>query len=202
LSGRQDKSPKLSLHFQNKKSMLNTLINYLSWSEQRAQLFQVCQKQYGYRFLEAWGGWSPEASEASQYAYFCNSIVGDLRMITGSIVHDRCGRVLKRLASGIQSDLSRETTIAEEDFDKFLSDSFHSPLSALGGKRKKLLAHVYGDTISKAFVAAERKAIPIMLGHFFTLPEVRLFDPSYCFVISLRPKWGRRPMSSAYRPDW
>ena len=155
--------------------MQNPLINFLVWSENRAKSFQSCQRQYGYRHLEAWGGWRPEASENSRYAYFCNSIVPDLRMVTGSIVHDRCGRVLKRLATGLKSHVSHEITIAEEEFDKFLSDSIRFPLTALGSKRKKLLAHVYGDEVSKNLITSERNSISVMLDHFFALPEVQLF---------------------------
>lgn len=102
---------------------MNQLINYLSWSEQRSKLFYTCPKQYGYRFIESWEGWLPMATKSAQDAYHHNCLVSDLRLVTGNIIHDRCGRVLKRLAGGISSDPATEIKIAEEDFDDFLSNS-------------------------------------------------------------------------------
>jgi hypothetical protein len=87
---------------------MNHLINYLSWSEQRAKLFYTCPKQYAYRFIESWEGWLPTAIKSAKDAYYHNCLVSDLRLVTGNIVHDRCGRVLKRLAGGIMSDPATE----------------------------------------------------------------------------------------------
>jgi hypothetical protein len=163
-------------HSSPNKKNVNKLLNYISWSEQRARLLHTCPRSYAYRFVASWGGWDPAASQEAQYSYYCNSILPDLRLATGSIVHDRCGRVLKRLACGIQSDLSTEIEIAEQDFDKFLSDSARLPLSALGSKRKKLLAHVYEEEVPKSLISSERAAISLMLTNFFQLPEIELFS--------------------------
>jgi hypothetical protein len=152
------------------------LLNYLAWSEQRARLLHTCPRSYAYRFIASWGGWDPAASQEARYSYYCNSILPDLRLATGSIVHDRCGRILKRLACGIQSDLGTEIEIAEQDYDKFLSDSARLPLSALGSKRKKLLAHVYEEEVPKSIISSERAAISLMLTNFFRLPEIELFS--------------------------
>ena len=65
------------------KKIMNHLINYLSWSEQRSKLFYTCPKQYGYRFIESWEGWLPTATKSAQDAYYHNCLVSDLRLVTG-----------------------------------------------------------------------------------------------------------------------
>jgi hypothetical protein len=147
------------------KNIMNHLINYLSWSEQRAKLLYTCPKQYGYRFIESWEGWLPTATKSAQAAYRHNCLVSDLRLVTGSIIHDRCGRVLKRLAGGIISDPATETAIAEADFDNFLSNSAKLPLTALGSKRKKLIAHLLGKVVPPTLIASERAPLSERLMH-------------------------------------
>ena len=151
---------------------MNHLVNYLSWSEQRAKLLYTCPKQYGYRFIESWEGWLPTATKSAQDAYHHNCLVSDLRLVTGSIIHDRCGRVLKRLAGGIMSDPATEIAIAEADFDNFLSNSAKLPLTALGSKRKKLVADLLGKVVSPTLIVSERASIPVMMEQFFALPEM------------------------------
>ena len=151
---------------------MNHLVNYLSWSEQRSKLFYTCPKQYGYRFIESWEGWLPTATKSAQDAYHHNCLVSDLRLVTGNIVHDRCGRVLKRLVGGITSDPATEIAIAEADFDNFLSNSAKLPLTALGSKRKKLIAHLIGKVVPPTLIASERASIPVMMEQFFALPEM------------------------------
>jgi hypothetical protein len=82
---------------------------------------------------------------------------------------------LKRLVGGITSDPATEIAIAEADFDNFLCNSAKLPLTALGSKRKKLVAHLIGKVVSPTLIASERASISIMIGQFFALPEMVLF---------------------------
>ncbi len=159
--------------------MNNMLPNYLTWSEQRAKSIHSCPRQYAFRHVQAWGGWMDDAPWETQEAYHLNSVVPDLRIAVGTIIHDRAGRVLKRIASGMESNLSTEIAIAEEDFDRLIADSATLPLTSLGGKRKKLLCHLLDQELPDALVSAERAGISTMLRHFFASPELRLFatDP-------------------------
>ena len=155
--------------------MIQTLDNFLTWSEHRAKTLNTCPRQYAYRYIEAWEGWLKDAPLSKQHAYWLNAIIADLRIVTGNIVHDRAGRIVRRLASAMQVVPSTEITIAEEDFDKFISNSRKLPLSSLSSKRKKLLADLLQQPLPATFVASERESISKMLHNFFDLPEVALF---------------------------
>lgn len=155
--------------------MNNMLLNYLTWSEQRAKSIHSCPRQYAFRHVQAWGGWLDNAPWKTQEAYHLNSVIPDLRIAVGTIIHDRAGRVLRRIASGMESNLSTEIAIAEEDFDRLIADSTTLPLTSLGGKRKKLLCHLLGQELSETLVATERAGLSRMLRNFFARPELRLF---------------------------
>ena len=155
--------------------MTQALENFLTWSEHRAKTLNTCPRQYAYRYIEAWEGWLQDAPPPKQHAYWLNAIISDLRIATGNIVHDRAGRIVRRLASAMQIVPSTEITIAEEDFDKFICNSRKLPLNLLSSKRKKLLADLLEQPLPDAFVATERESISKMLRNFFGLPEVALF---------------------------
>jgi hypothetical protein len=159
---------------------MNILFNYLSWSEQRAKSIHTCPRQYAYKYLQAWSGWEADEAPEKQQAYYLNCVLADLRIATGNILHDRAGRILRRIASGMTIVPAKEIAIAEEDFDRFIINSQKLALTSLSGKRKKLLCHLLGEALPDALVKSERESISTMLGHFFALPELALFtaEPS------------------------
>ena len=78
---------------------MNILLNYLAWSEQRTKSIHTCPRQYAYKYLQAWGGWEDYEAPEKQQAYHLNCVIADLRIATGNILHDRAGRILRRIAS-------------------------------------------------------------------------------------------------------
>ena len=65
---------------------MKKLVNELSWSVSRAQLFQSCPRAYYYNYYGAWGGWETEASPTARKLYILKNIK-PLAMWAGSIVH-------------------------------------------------------------------------------------------------------------------
>ena len=65
---------------------MKKLVNELTWSVSRAQLFQACQRAYYYTYYGAWGGWEDDASPETRKLYILKNIK-PLAMWAGSLVH-------------------------------------------------------------------------------------------------------------------
>jgi hypothetical protein len=159
-----------------KNSNSTPLKNYLTWSAHKMETYHQCNRRYFYQTIEAWQGWEPDAPLSKRYSYLLKCVIPDLRLVTGTIVHDRCGRVLQRLASGLTSRVDDEIRVAEDEFDRFLDQSRKIPLESVCNRRKKLLAHVYEREIPQANVDEQRESIRPMLEAFFGLREIALFS--------------------------
>lgn len=78
---------------------MRKLINELSWSVSRAQLFQKCPRAYYYAYYGAWGGWESDCSKRTRETYILKN-VKPLVMWAGSIVHDLIKDVMEDFARG------------------------------------------------------------------------------------------------------
>ncbi len=77
--------------------MAGELVNELTWSVSRANLFCECQRAYYYNYYGAWGGWKGSAPERVRTLYRLKNIKS-MPMWAGSIVHDVIAEALRRYA--------------------------------------------------------------------------------------------------------
>ncbi len=71
------------------------LINELTWSASRDNLFRQCKRAYYYTYYGSWGGWEASADAATKKLYLLKNIT-TLPMWAGSIVHEVIAEALTR----------------------------------------------------------------------------------------------------------
>jgi hypothetical protein len=76
---------------------MDKLVNELSWSVSRDQLFHDCRRAYYYQYYGAWGGWERDAPPAVRRLYILKNLT-NLPMWAGSIVHQIVAEALNRFA--------------------------------------------------------------------------------------------------------
>lgn len=77
--------------------MARELINELTWSVSRANLFRECERAYYYNYYGAWGGWKESAPDSTRLLYRLKNIT-TMPMWAGSIVHDVIAEALRRFS--------------------------------------------------------------------------------------------------------
>lgn len=100
------------------------LINELSWSKSRDELFRDCKRAYFYRYYGSWGGWKRTAPKRTRELYILKNLT-NVPIYAGSVVHDMAERVLKTLfrtgklmsLDTVISDV-RDRILAEEKISK------------------------------------------------------------------------------------
>ncbi len=75
------------------------LINELTWSHSRQQLFDACRRAYWYHYYASWRGWGFDAGREAQRAYRLKQIRGRWAWV-GNAVHSAIEEVLGRLRRG------------------------------------------------------------------------------------------------------
>jgi hypothetical protein len=73
------------------------LINELTWSASRDNLFHSCERAYYYNYYGSWGGWGRYADKRTRQLYILKNIT-TLEMWAGSIVHETIAEALNRHA--------------------------------------------------------------------------------------------------------
>lgn len=75
------------------------LVNELSWSRTRDNLFQECRRRYYFHYYGAWGGWDQAAAPATRTLYVLKQL-GTRQMWAGRLVHEAVERALLALRDG------------------------------------------------------------------------------------------------------
>ncbi len=76
---------------------MGKLVNQLTWSVSRHQLFRTCERAYFYQYYGSWGGWEDHAPQRTRQLYVLKNI-RSLPMWGGSIVHEVIAEALTRFA--------------------------------------------------------------------------------------------------------
>ena len=77
--------------------MARKLVNELTWSVSRDNLFQSCPRAYYYTYYGSWGGWERDADDATRKLYILKNMQS-LAMWAGGIVHQTIAEALRRHA--------------------------------------------------------------------------------------------------------
>jgi len=74
---------------------MGVLVNELSWSVSRQNLFDECRRAYYFNYYGAWGGWDSAAAERTRQLYILKNLK-TLDMWAGAIVHEVIAEALRR----------------------------------------------------------------------------------------------------------
>ncbi len=79
---------------------MNELRNEFSWSKTRDEVFQICPRQYYFRYYGHWGGWDQDAPERTRQIYILRNLKNRY-MWAGEKVHECIQHTLRNLQRGI-----------------------------------------------------------------------------------------------------
>lgn len=79
---------------------MNQIRNEFSWSKTRDEVFQICPRQYYFRYYGHWGGWEKDAPERTKHIYILKNLK-NRHMWAGEKVHECIQHTLRNLQRGI-----------------------------------------------------------------------------------------------------
>jgi hypothetical protein len=161
---------------QTKKSMKKfdkePLENLLVWSSARIRMLQgACPRQYYYTYIGSWEGWSSEAEPECQAAYRLKHLTTP-ELEIGSIIHRQIKTILETARLGLSISAANEISIAQEHFKMFIEFSKSHDLTTLTAKKRKLLIHELGKSLSADQINDYVERIEIYLTNFFKFADV------------------------------
>lgn len=165
---------------------MKKLVNELTWSVSRAQLFQTCPRAYYYTYYGAWGGWEADAGPMTRKLYILKNIK-PLAMWAGSVVHSLIKDTLDEFA---RSGRRPETAALQEQARARMNASWKEAVGReweqYPSRRTNLFELYYGNgkTLPVETTRAIRERVFNCLESFVMSPTVQeiLALPYSCWM--------------------
>ncbi len=144
------------------------LVNGLSWSRTRDNVFQECRRRYYFHYYGAWGGWGPGADAATRTLYVLKQLA-TRQMWAGRLVHEALERALLALRDGYALS---ETSLIEETVRQMREEwkGSRDGVYRREPKRTGLFEHEYAVPIREGEWQALRDGVVRCLRNFHRLP--------------------------------
>lgn len=154
---------------------MKKLVNELTWSVSRAQLFQACPRAYYYTYYGAWGGWEDDASPVTRKLYILKNIK-PLAMWAGSVVHSLIKDTLDEFArSGRRPETAALQEQARARMNAGWKEAVGREWEQYPSRRTNLFELYYGNgrTLPVETTRAIRERVFTCLESFVMSPTVR-----------------------------
>lgn len=142
-------------------------VNRFSWSFTRQSAFEACKRRYYYRYYGQWGGWKSEAAAEAQLCYRLGKMK-NLPMLTGTIVHEQIGALLKSIRQGRAYSLEQLKMGAAGKLALAIRESQERRWLRDPKRNTNLFEHYYRGGIPAEAVTATEEHVLGCLERFFS----------------------------------